>query len=123
VALFARIFVVLFAFFLACVAGGAVLTFALLPGWTEVIDRYPDQQNFALVVGLLAAFFSVYTMVPAMLIIAAVYSITLLYMLHHYPRLEVVLQTLAVFNGILLAVCLWFRWRTQAEGPQSNVQS
>jgi len=41
-ALLARIFVVLFAFVLACVAAAAVMTFALLlPEWSELIDRYP----------------------------------------------------------------------------------
>jgi hypothetical protein len=70
VALIARIFIVLFAFVLACVAAAAVLTFALLPGWTDVIERPIDQQSIALVVGLSAAFFSIYAMLPAMLIIA-----------------------------------------------------
>ncbi len=68
-ALIARVFVVLFAFVLACVAGAAVMAFALLPGWNEVLDR-PDQQSIAIVVGLAAAFFSIYAMVPAMLMIA-----------------------------------------------------
>jgi hypothetical protein len=70
-ALLARIFVVLFAFVLACVAAAAVMTFALLlPGWSELIDRYPDQQSIAVVVGLSAVFFSFYAMLPAMVIIA-----------------------------------------------------
>ena len=70
-ALLARIFVVLFAFVLACVAAAAVMTFALLlPEWSELIDRYPDQQSIAVVVGLSAVFFSIYAMLPAMLIIA-----------------------------------------------------
>jgi hypothetical protein len=71
VALIARIFVVMFAFVLACVAGAAVTTFALLlPGWKELIDPYPDQQSIAVVVALSAAFFSLYAMLPATLIIA-----------------------------------------------------
>jgi hypothetical protein len=70
-ALLARIFVVLFAFVLACVAAAAVMTFALLlPGWSELIDRYPDQQSIAVVVALSAAFFSLYAMLPVMLIVA-----------------------------------------------------
>ena len=70
-ALLARIFVVLFAFVLACVAGAAVTTFALLmPEWSELIDHSPDQQSIAVVVGLSAVFFSIYAMLPAMLIIA-----------------------------------------------------
>jgi hypothetical protein len=71
VAFIARIFVVLFAFVLACVAAAAVMTFALLlPGWSDLIDRYPDQQSVAIVVALSAVFFSLYAMLPAMLIIA-----------------------------------------------------
>ncbi|HEV2955701.1 MAG TPA: hypothetical protein VGX95_06255 [Xanthobacteraceae bacterium] len=70
-ALLGRIFVVIFAFVLACVAAAAVMTFALLlPGWSELIDRYPDQQSIAVVVGLSAIFFSLYAMLPAMLMIA-----------------------------------------------------
>lgn len=61
--------------------------------------------------------------VPAMLLIAVGYSVALLFMLHHFPgRLEVVLQTLAVCNTILLAVCLWFRWKEQAAPPALKIQ-
>jgi hypothetical protein len=70
-ALLARIFVVFFAFLLACVAAAVVVTFALLlPGWTELIDRQPGHQSVAVMVGLSAAFFSIYAMLPAMLVIA-----------------------------------------------------
>ena len=70
-ALIARIFVVLFAFALACVAAAAVMTFALLlPGWNELIDYYPDQQIIAVTVALSAAFLSLYALLPAILIIA-----------------------------------------------------
>ena len=70
-ALLARIFVVLFAFVLACVAAAVVMNFALLlPEWRELIDRPPDQQSIAVFVGLTAVLFSIYAMLPAMLIIA-----------------------------------------------------
>ena len=70
-ALIARIFVVLFAFTLACVAAAAVMMFALLlPGWSEPIDRYPDQQSIAVMIALSAVFFSFYAILPAMLMIA-----------------------------------------------------
>jgi len=70
VALIARIFVVLFAFVLACVAAAAVMTVALvLPGWSELIDRYPDQQSIAVMIALSAVFFSLYALLPAMLMI------------------------------------------------------
>jgi len=70
VALFARIFVVLFSFVLACVAAAVVAAFALLPEWTELTDRPPDHQGIAIVVGLYATFFSIYAMLPAMVVIA-----------------------------------------------------
>jgi len=70
-ALIARIFVVLFSFVLACVAGAVVIMFALLlPGWNALLDRPPDQQIMALLVGLSAVFFSLYAMLPAMVFIA-----------------------------------------------------
>jgi hypothetical protein len=71
VALLARIFVVIFSFLLACVAAAMVVTFALLlPGWTELIDEPVAHQSLAIVVGLSAVFFSIYAMLPAMLVIA-----------------------------------------------------
>jgi hypothetical protein len=70
-ALLARIFVVFFAFVLACVVAAVVTTFALLlPGWNALSDRPLDQQGVAVMVGLSAAFFSIYAMLPAMLMIA-----------------------------------------------------
>ena len=70
-ALIARIFVVLFAFALACLAAAAATTLALLfPGWAGEFDQPVDQQILAVMVGLSAVFFSLYAMLPAMLIIA-----------------------------------------------------
>ena len=70
-ALIARIFVVLFAFVLACVAAAAVMEFALLlPVWTELVDEPPNKQIIAITIGLSATFFSLYAMLPAMVIIA-----------------------------------------------------
>jgi hypothetical protein len=70
-ALLGRIFVVLFSFLFACVAAALVVTVAvLLPGWNELIDRPPDQQGVAVMVALSAVFFSIYAMLPAMLLIA-----------------------------------------------------
>jgi hypothetical protein len=71
VPLIARIFVVLFAFALACLAAAAVVTFALLfPASPCLFDTPADQQIIAIAVGLSAVFFSLYAMLPAMLIIA-----------------------------------------------------
>jgi hypothetical protein len=71
VALFARIFVVLFSFALACLAAAAVMTFALLfPGSIDLLRMDADQQIIALTIGLSAVFFSLYATLPAMVIIA-----------------------------------------------------
>ena len=70
-AVIARIFVVLFSFALACLAASAVMTLALLfPGSLDLFDRSSDNQIIAIAIGLSAVFFSLYAMVPAMLIIA-----------------------------------------------------
>jgi O-antigen/teichoic acid export membrane protein len=46
--------------------------------------------------------------VPAMVFLAVAYGFTLPYILNHYPRkLETVLQTLGVFNLLLLALTAW----------------
>jgi hypothetical protein len=101
-ALLARIFVVFFAFVLACVAAAAVTTFALLlPGWSALIDRPPDQQSIAVMVGLSAAFFSIYAMVPAMLVIAIAEGFRLR---------SVFFYTLA---GAALALCSAYGWDLQ----------
>ncbi|MEY2466403.1 MAG: hypothetical protein QOD03_924 [Verrucomicrobiota bacterium] len=67
-----------------------------------------------------------FRVVPFLVLIAVGYGFTLPYMLNHYPgKLEVVLQTLTVFNLLLLAVCSWFRWGVKAEAQSSisKVQS
>ena len=70
-ALFGRIFVVLFSFLFACVAAAMVVTVAVeLPLWDELVDRPPGHQGIAVMVALSAVFFSIYAMLPAMLLIA-----------------------------------------------------
>ena len=48
--------------------------------------------------------------VPLMVLVAVVYGFTLPWMLGHFHRMEVALQTLGAFNLLLLAVCAWFTW-------------
>ena len=49
--------------------------------------------------------------VPWMVLLAVAYGFTLPWMLNHFPgRLEVVLQTLGVFNLLLFFVCACFTW-------------
>lgn len=61
-----------------------------------------------------------FRVVPAMVVLAVAYALTLVYVLNHFPgRLEVVLQTLGAFNLLLLGVCAWFTFR----GPKSQVSN
>ena len=70
-ALLARIFVVLFGFLCACLGAAVVVTFAVeLPLWDQLSDRPLGHQGIAVAIGLSAAFFSLYAMLPAMLLIA-----------------------------------------------------
>jgi O-antigen/teichoic acid export membrane protein len=49
-----------------------------------------------------------FRVVPGIVLVAVAYSLTLPYILNHYPhKLETVLQTLGAFNCLLLAVCAW----------------
>jgi hypothetical protein len=98
-ALIARIFVVLFSFLLACVAGAAVFMLALLlPEWVELFDRPIDQQYVALAIGLAAAFVSLYAMLPAMLVIA---------LAEGFRLRSVLFYALA---GAVLALCSAYGW-------------
>jgi hypothetical protein len=70
-ALVGRIFVVIFSFLFACVAAAVVVTLAAgLPLWAEWNDRPPSHEGIAIVIVLSAVFFSLYAMLPAMLVIA-----------------------------------------------------
>ena len=49
--------------------------------------------------------------VPFMLLLAVAYGFTLPWILNHHPgRIELVLQTLAVFGTLLFGLCAWFTW-------------
>jgi hypothetical protein len=110
-AVIARIFVVLFAFVLACVAGAVVIVFALLlPGWTALLDRPPDQQSMALLVGLSAVFFSLYAMLPAMVFIA---------LAEGFRLRSVLFYALA---GAVLALCSAYGWDLRfLRGPDDDL--
>jgi len=50
-----------------------------------------------------------------MVLLAVGYGFTLPWVLNHHPgKIEVVLQTLGVFNLLLFAVCAWFAWGNKA---------
>lgn len=58
-----------------------------------------------------------YRAVPFMVLLAAGYGITLPWMLNHFPgKIEVVLQTLGVFNLLLFGICAWFVWGVKKPG-------
>ena len=60
--------------------------------------------------------------VPLMVLVAVAYGFTLPWMLGHFHRMEVALQTLGAFNLLLLAVCAWFTFlspQSTARRPQS----
>lgn len=58
-----------------------------------------------------------YAVVPWMVLLALAYGFTLPAMLARFPgRLEVVLQTLGVFNVLLFLVCGWFIWGARSAG-------
>jgi O-antigen/teichoic acid export membrane protein len=90
-------------------------TTALLPWYAGVM--VPLAMANVMVNDLLAR--ARYAVVPWMVVLALAYGFTLPAMLNHFPgRLEVVLQTLGVFNLLLFGVCAWFTWGKKA-APQN----
>jgi O-antigen/teichoic acid export membrane protein len=64
--------------------------------------------------------------VPWMVVVGIGYAITLPLLLKQFPgRMEVVLQTLAGFNVLLLLVCTWFTYRSgqSAAGKPSTTEA
>ena len=70
-ALIGRIFVVIFAFLVACVAAAFVLMGGLLlPEWNDLMDAAGIPGNTAVLIGLWAVVISGFGLIPAMLLIA-----------------------------------------------------
>jgi len=64
---------------------------------------------------------SQFRVVPVMVLVTVAYGFTLNFMLQKFPgRLEVVLQTLAAFNLLLLAVCAWFNWGVKPKAKMED---
>lgn len=62
-----------------------------------------------------------YAVVPLTVVLAMAYGLTLPRMINHFPgRIEVVLQTLAVFNFLLFLVCAWFTWGAPGRGRPAD---
>ncbi|MGC9941263.1 MAG: hypothetical protein ABSE48_05470 [Verrucomicrobiota bacterium] len=91
-------------------AGGVAATMALIPWYAGAM--VPLAMANVMVNDLMAK--GRYLVVPCIIFLALSYGITLPIMLNHFPgRLEVVLQTLGVFNLLLFGVCAWFTWGTK----------
>jgi O-antigen/teichoic acid export membrane protein len=62
-----------------------------------------------------------FRIVPVLVGLAATYGFTLPYVLNHFPKsLQLVLQTLAVFNFLLLLVCAWAAFEKSARPAAAN---
>jgi hypothetical protein len=65
-----RGFVILFAFGMACIAAGLVITLGfMLPEWRDVATTAAEQGTLGIVVGLTSFLVSGFAMIPAMIII------------------------------------------------------
>jgi hypothetical protein len=88
-------------------AGDVAATMKLIPWYAAAM--IPLALANVMVNDLLAR--ARFGVVPFMVLLAVAYGFTLPWMLNHYPgRIEVVLQTLGVFNLLLFAICAWFIW-------------
>lgn len=61
--------------------------------------------------------------VPFMVVLAAGYGFALPWMLGHYHRLEVALQTLGAFNLLLFVACAIFTWGVKEKSKTKNAQA
>ncbi|HWD90744.1 MAG TPA: hypothetical protein VG938_00195 [Verrucomicrobiae bacterium] len=97
-------------------SGDVANTIALIPWYAGAM--IPLALANVLVNDLLAR--ARYAVVPAMIALALVYSFVLPMLLHHFPgRMEVILQTLSVFNLLFLAICGLFMWRAKSSKPNA----
>jgi O-antigen/teichoic acid export membrane protein len=58
-----------------------------------------------------------FRVVPFLLLLAIAYAGTLVWINQHGHSLRAVLQTLGVFNLLLLGICAWFTWGTKEKLP------
>ena len=88
-------------------SGDVAKTVALLPWYAGAM--IPLALANVIVNDLLAR--SRFKIVPFMVVLVVIYAFALPQMMNRFPgRLEVVLQTLGVFNLLLFAICAWFAW-------------
>jgi O-antigen/teichoic acid export membrane protein len=88
--------------------GYVALTTKLLPWYAGAI--IPLALANVLVNDLMAR--GKFKVVLPMVLLVVAYGFTMPWMLDHFRRMEVALQTLGVFNLLLLAICAWFTWGT-----------
>jgi len=88
-------------------SGDVAGTMALIPWYAGAM--VPLAMANVMVNDLLAR--SRFGVVPFIVLLAVGYGFALPLVLNHFPgRLEVVLQTLGIFNLLLFVVCAWFTW-------------
>jgi hypothetical protein len=100
-------------------AGDVAGTMALIPWYAGAM--VPLAMANVLVNDLLAR--GRFKVVPFMVLLAAAYCIILPQMLSHFPgHIELVLQTLAIFNLLLFGLCALFTWgiKSQAGAAQQK---
>jgi O-antigen/teichoic acid export membrane protein len=93
--------------------GYVALTTKLLPWYAGAM--IPLALANVLVNDLLAR--GKFKVVLPMLLLVAAYGVTMPWMLDHFRRMEVALQTLGAFNLLLLGICAWFTFPS----PRSKV--
>jgi O-antigen/teichoic acid export membrane protein len=100
-----------------CVVGPFVVKLVYTPAYVAATTKLLPWYAFAMVPLALANVLvndlmarAKYKIVPPMVFLAAAYGFTLPFMLHKFHSMAVALQTLGVFNLLLLAVCVWFAW-------------
>jgi O-antigen/teichoic acid export membrane protein len=104
-----------------CVVGPFVVKLIYTPAYVAATTKLLPWYAFAMVPLALANVLvndlmarAKFKIVPLMVVLAVAYGFTLPFMLHQFPdrpvtgRMEVALQTLGVFNLLLLALCAWF---------------
>ena len=97
-----------------------IATTALIPWYAAAM--VPLAMANVLVNDLLAR--SRFAVVPFIVGLAMAYGIVLPVLLHHFPgRLEVPLQTLAVFNLLLFLVCAVFTWVVKPKAGTKHIPS
>jgi hypothetical protein len=98
-------------------SGDVAKTVALLPWYAGAM--IPLALGNVIVNDLLAR--GRFKIVPFLVVLVLVYAFALPVILNRYPaRLEVVLQTLAIFNSLLFAISAWFIWVKKDAAPQQS---